>query len=326
MGIRSPNPLSSSAPDRHARRTIGDALRDLMTPKRLGEVLLAIAAGVDPFASERKRNPDGVPQLGSTEIDWTHRMAALKMFAEYAHGKPAQSVVVQAEIDQRIALEQRVEVGPVDFRSMPPEVRAAMRVVAAGVLGRALPPQSDPTASAKHVGVVDAASVEVRGEQPLVGAGSAQGERTGVLGEAADVELKPMPASLALVVQPIEDVDVRLGDDTIPDQVRDGARDEGRAEGDQGGSPGVAWVEFVGSSNLARCRLVGGVCEVVFRRGDGEDGPTYRYANVTPAMVEEWRAAPSAGAWFARKIRARPLQYPVVGRPEPVTRGPLVVG
>lgn len=63
-----------------------------------------------------------------------------------------------------------------------------------------------------------------------------------------------------------------------------------------------------------RFRSPGGVADQVQR--------AYRYRNVTPAMMRAWGAAPSAGAWFAREIRARHMQYPVI-KDEP--RSPGVV-
>ena len=40
------------------------------------------------------------------------------------------------------------------------------------------------------------------------------------------------------------------------------------------------------------------------------NGSTYRYANVTREMVDEWIAAPSAGKWHGGRIRGKPDLYP----------------
>ncbi len=49
------------------------------------------------------------------------------------------------------------------------------------------------------------------------------------------------------------------------------------------------------------------ILEVAFK-----GGKRYRYANVTPEMLAEWRAAESAGKWFNSRIKAMPEAFPVV--------------
>lgn len=66
-------------------------------------------------------------------------------------------------------------------------------------------------------------------------------------------------------------------------------------------------IEFKGSSNVKSAVLGDdGVCTVTFA-----NNATYSYANMTPALMDEWEAAQSAGKWFHNRIRAKPLEFPV---------------
>lgn len=319
-GTKSRNPYGRAAPDQKARRSIGEVFRSLASSEELGKALLAIAAGVDPWAKERKRNPDNVPApaLGGGEIDWSHRTAALKLFLEYHSGKPVQGVVVQAEIDQRIAIEGQITTGPLDLRAMSPEQRQAFRIAALAALGKL------PAGGAR--GVIDAISVPTSAAAP-----ESVGERDR-LGSAptGDVQL-----GLGLE-RALSDGDVLVesdgggerggGDESAhgntvrpadPDVKSEVEAELAALEAEEHGG---VYLEFRGSSNLVDARLVDGVCTVRFRATDGTVARTYRYANVTPEMMDQWRAAPSAGAWFARQIKARHQQFPVIpsSAPRPV--------
>lgn len=68
---------------------------------------------------------------------------------------------------------------------------------------------------------------------------------------------------------------------------------------------------FTGSSNVTRAELdvTTGIVTVRFK-----NGPSYRYGNFTPALLEEWRAAPSAGRWFHGNVKSKPAQHPQLVR------------
>lgn len=295
-----------------------------MSDEDFGRALLAIAAGVDPFAKERKRDPDGVPALGEGPIDWQHRMAAMKMYAEYSRGKPLQGVVVQADIDQRIALESTTQQGPIDFASMPPAVRAALRLAASAVLGRALPVDAPTARQALELGEGD----HLRGEQRPAGALArpidVDAEEVG--GERAAQALQPgVSGSVQGPCQvPASGAVTRVGG--VADQVA-GELDDLDLGGVETGvhvdtvaialpdvkPPAPVELDFPGSTNLHRAELgLDGILTVVFLDAERRPGRRYRYRNVTPAMMDAWRAAPSAGAWFSREIRAQHQRHPVV--------------
>lgn len=69
---------------------------------------------------------------------------------------------------------------------------------------------------------------------------------------------------------------------------------------------------FTGSGNVVRAELdtATGIVTVTFKSG----GP-YRYGNFTPELLEEWRAAPSAGRWFHINVRSKPAQHPLIPAP-----------
>lgn len=155
-GMKSPNPTGRSLPERLAARTISEALRNMIEPDEFGRALLSIFAGQDPFAEERK-DGDGspVPGAAAVPLDWTHRMQAAKMFAEYAYGKPLQGVVVQAEIDSRhtFADQQR---GRINVRDLDAGARAALEAGLRKALGA-------PSSEGSATPILDAASTERRG-------------------------------------------------------------------------------------------------------------------------------------------------------------------
>lgn len=143
-GIKSPNPGGKPLPERLAQRTLAETLRNMLPGEELGRALLTIAAGVDPWAEQRgkKPNPDNLPVPGDVPLDWTHRMAALKMYVEYAHGKPLQGVIVDAQVRQetRVVDERSASIELRELVATDPTARAAMRQLVGAMMGRpALP-------------------------------------------------------------------------------------------------------------------------------------------------------------------------------------------
>lgn len=122
--------------ERVAARTIAESFRSLADPLDIGRSLLAIYAGVDPFAKPDAANPDKLPVPGPVPIDMTHRMAALKMYLEYGYGKPLQGVVVDAQVRQETTVrEERTHV--VELRTIAardPAAREALRTIARAML------------------------------------------------------------------------------------------------------------------------------------------------------------------------------------------------
>jgi hypothetical protein len=66
---------------------------------------------------------------------------------------------------------------------------------------------------------------------------------------------------------------------------------------------------FKESSNIRQARFDAktGVVEVQFQAG-----PPYRYQNFTAALMEDWRAARSAGGWFHANVKNHPEVYPLL--------------
>jgi hypothetical protein len=68
-------------------------------------------------------------------------------------------------------------------------------------------------------------------------------------------------------------------------------------------------MDFEGSSNVKSAELKeDGSCVVTFANGSG-----YAYKGMTEALMEDWKAAPSAGKWFHHKIRSKPAEFPPIG-------------
>lgn len=306
-GGKAVNPGGLTRSDNAARRKIGEALRELVTAEELGRALLAIAAGEDPFESRRgkKKPSDGMPTIAGDPLRWEHRMMALKLFLEYHSGKPVQGVHVEAQVEQRIQVEGHVTTGPIDFRSMPPEVRAALRLAAAAALGRPLQPRAPglATAPARIIDVhVDSEQcVTERANGPSVCLDDALDTDLDGLrlenrsSDEIPLENRPRSALGLAIEQPVNLVTHEPTLD-VPAPSVNGVR-----------------LNFVGSSNLVDAVLNElGVLTVRFRAPDGMPARIYRYRNVTVEMMSAWETAPSAGAWFAREIRARHQQYPVI--------------
>lgn len=142
--MASPNPSGRALPERLAARTIAESIRDVVPGPELARILLCLASGIDPWADDaRKRpNPDGLPVAGAVPLDWTHRMAALKMLAEYGYGKPLQGVIIDAQVRQETTVrEERTTVVELrDVAARSPEARDALRVLARAMLGGQAPP------------------------------------------------------------------------------------------------------------------------------------------------------------------------------------------
>jgi hypothetical protein len=370
------NPGGLTRTERQVRRRIGEVGRELHTAEEFLSAMWSILEGVDPFADKRKRQArpaDGLPVLGAAEepIRWEHRVAAGKIYAEYSWGKPVQGVVVDAAIDQRVQLEGGAQAGPIDFRSMPPEVRLALRAAAAAALGRPAPALLLPAGSVRVVDERDTQAGQVAGGPLGVGRGPLEPDERAPrqdLGDAALDQRPTGPADQLPVVGGVaesgvlEDLDDVVTLDDLLALDEDGRRvGDPRAVGERGAAdPDVAAVvgvvggpargardggvvghgqtvaepaaavkpirlDFRQSANLVDAELAGGdprtsVLTVRFRAPGGQGvARTYRYRHVTPAMMQAWERAPSAGAWFSREIRARHQQYPVI-RDEPLSR------
>jgi hypothetical protein len=320
-GILGRNPYGRGAPDAKARRSIGEVFRSLATAEELGLALLAIAGGVDPYEEKRKARPDGLPTLGSETIDWTTRRAALELFLAYHSGKPAQSVVVQAEIDQRIAIEGQVQTGPLDFRSMPAEVRQAFRAAALAALGRAPAAMIDAISSERDAGL----ELGQRSERPPAARVADKRIITVDLDEQSDGESRSSESDHAADRSGRGQRNPAVDDRglVIPAAAR---VDVGQVEvqhaltvdQELAAVKGIH-VDFRESTNLVDALLTeDGVCTVRFRAAGGGVARAYQYANVTPAMMTAWRDAPSAGAWFHREIKIKAKQYPVLPTVRPV--------
>lgn len=137
-------PSDSPLAERLAYRSISDALRSLADPAELGKALLLIFSGQDPFRGNK--NKDGLPVAKAVPIDMTHRMTAVKLYLEYAYGKPLQGLIVDGQMRQGSAESSNQRV--LDLHVVAkgnPEARAALRQLAQAVLKKpAEDPNSDP--------------------------------------------------------------------------------------------------------------------------------------------------------------------------------------
>lgn len=127
-------PPSAPLPERLAYRSISDALRQLADPLEIGKALLLLFAGKDPFTGSS--TPDGMPTRG-VHIDMNHRLAAIKLYLEYAYGKPLQGIAIDGQIRQQHVTASSQQVA--DLRSLAessPEAKAALRQLAALMTGK----------------------------------------------------------------------------------------------------------------------------------------------------------------------------------------------
>jgi hypothetical protein len=308
----SPNPSGLARPENIAARTIGEACRAAHSAHELQEMLWSIFAGVDPFAAAREvPNPDNLPMPAPVPVDWQHRMKAGELWANYAHGKPLQGVVVDAQIQQQTTV-VTTSLGPIDPRALSPEVRAALRVVAEAAVGRvssAAPATTrvlDVRVNTQHV------SSEPR-EQPAAHAD--HGATVVNLDDVSGFDVDGLPLEGAPAGR------LKLGVEAVVDRVAVGEH-AANVPSDQTDVK----LDFRDSTNLVDAVLSGGILTVRFRGPDGTAARTYRYHNVTEQMMSQWRAAPSAGAWFQREIRQQHARYPQVGsRSAVATRGGMVL-
>lgn len=144
-----PRPSADSPlAERLAYRSISDAMRSLADPAELGKALLLIFSGQDPFRGNK--NKDGLPVAKAVPIDMTHRMAALKLYLEYAYGKPLQGLIVDGQMRQGSAESSNQRVLDLHVVAKDnPEARAALRQLAQAVLNKPAEglnsdPNSDP--------------------------------------------------------------------------------------------------------------------------------------------------------------------------------------
>lgn len=291
-GMPSPNPTGKSLPERIAARSISEACRDLVDPSDFARTLLAIYSGVDPFDADEPQ-PDYMPRTIPSPPDWTHRMAAAKMFGEWAYGKPLQGIAVQAEIRQQTELTSGTG-GPVDVRALSPEAQQALRIVAQAVLGRVTQT------------VIDVPSDD-RGETVAAG---------------GDVVLTPRQDNLAAHEREVDRgrrVLPVVEDDSDEVAVREEIPDAGASVGDlrvvhdQDIAVPAAVVnkKFPRSNNVASAELdtATGILEVAFHSSRGLQ--KYKYANFTLDLLDEWCKAESAGSWFHDRVKSRPDLHPI---------------
>jgi hypothetical protein len=100
----------------------------------IGKALLLIFAGKDPFTGSS--TPDGLPR-GGVHIDMNHRMAAIKLFLEYAYGKPLQGIAIDAQLRQKHVASSTQNV--TDLRTLVesnPKAKEAVRQLAELVTGK----------------------------------------------------------------------------------------------------------------------------------------------------------------------------------------------
>ena len=151
-------------PERLAQRTIQQAFRELADPIDIGNALLGVFAGMDPFNKLKPPAENGMPRDVPPPIDWNHRLAAAKLFLEYSYGKPVQGHVVMAQIENTMKV-QVEHSHTAELRSLTennPEARALLRQLAATIAGAAATP-STPPPPATMTPVLDVASSEVLG-------------------------------------------------------------------------------------------------------------------------------------------------------------------
>ncbi len=130
-------PPGGDAPlaERLAYRSISDALRQLADPMEIGKALLLIFAGKDPFTGSA--TPDGLPR-GGVKIDMNHRMAAIKLFLEYAYGKPLQGIAIDGQIRaQQVASSTQNVTNLRALVEANPKAQAAVRQLAELITGQA---------------------------------------------------------------------------------------------------------------------------------------------------------------------------------------------
>lgn len=126
-----------------AQRSLALACREAASDEQVAEWLIAIAAGRDPWA---KVAGNGAPVFSSPP-DWTHRIAALKMFLERRDGAPMQSIQLRAEIDAVT----RGELGGrdvIDVESLEANAQDVLRTALRRALKSADAPSPDELASA----------------------------------------------------------------------------------------------------------------------------------------------------------------------------------
>lgn len=151
-------------PERLAARTIQQAFRELADPIDIGNALLSVFSGVDPF-DDKKPPADAMPTTTSVPLDWQHRLAAMKMYLEYGYGKPVQGHTIQAQIEatQRITVETSHVAELRELVSANPQIAAMLEQIARATIGtmppdeqtKLIPTPSSPAAIPVMLPIID---------------------------------------------------------------------------------------------------------------------------------------------------------------------------
>ncbi len=119
---------------------LAEILRSVGNPEEIGFALLEMFRGRDPYQKERT---DGMPVVVK-ELSESTRIAALKLYMEYAYGKPLQGVVVQAQVQHQNNMQESDTVQNLrELAARDPETRAAMMAIAR----KMAPPLVEPETS-----------------------------------------------------------------------------------------------------------------------------------------------------------------------------------
>lgn len=116
---------------RNAARSLAIACKEAASDEQIADWLLKIAAGIDPWLNIE--SPSDRPIALPDAPDWTHRMAAFKMFLERRDGMPMQAVVLKAEVEAI----QRMQVDAsdaIDVDSLDPVAARALEIALTGAL------------------------------------------------------------------------------------------------------------------------------------------------------------------------------------------------
>ena len=297
-GQASPNPTGKAKPQLAAARTLAAHLREAVSDAQIGEWLLAIFAGRDPFV--KVNNTDNLPQAPSVPLDWTHRMAAMKMLLERRDGMPMQAVVLKGELEMRArAIDDAA--GVIQVSTLDASARAALRRGLAHALG-------EP---------IDAESVEVAPTPP-------QARQPIVEPVAVEAPQSSAPNSSTVHEQRSNPPDGLPVDITPPKPIDGRTREAKQVLPEETPLDGHMVLTFPHSSNVASADLNvdTGVVSVSFHSPRGLQ--VYQFLNVTRPMMAAWREAESAGSWFSREIRQKFSRHPMIKSPKGPTPGTVL--
>lgn len=270
------NPLGGVRPENRAKRNLSLALRELVSDEEIGGWLLALIAGRDPFAKKRRENADALPSSADIPLDWTHRMAAMRMLLERRDGMPMQAIALKAELDLHTHAVANAS-DRIDVTKLSDASRDALENDLRLILGQA--PVSLTASPSRLTPPIDAEYREVDEK----------------------IEISMNPSAPAVAPPSMLDIlDEEHVDAVAPVHVDPADTIE---------------LKFPHSGNVssAKLDLSSGVVEVSFHSPTGPK--VYAFGNFTPKLMDEWRAAESAGAWFNREVRCKNARHPMLRKP-----------